>query len=70
MRQVRRRDDNRITWLAGERCLTGENGVGIERIRRRRGNARLSEEGPQFRGFDDRFGCQAKMFKSARRIKA
>ena len=39
VRPVRRRDGNGIPWLAGESRLAGKDGIGIESVGRRRGDA-------------------------------
>ena len=39
MRPVRRVDGDGILWLAGESCLSGKDGVGMESVGRRRGDA-------------------------------
>ncbi len=56
MRQVRRRDRDGVAWVAGKRRLAGKDGIGIESVGRRRGDGRLSKEGPELRGLDDRVG--------------
>src|SRR5690349_11046433 len=62
MRQVRRRDGDSIAWLAGE------DGVGVKRVGRRRGYARLSEKSPKLRSLDDRIGRQSQVPQAAARI--
>jgi hypothetical protein len=67
---VSRGDREGIPWLAGKRRLAGEDGIGIECVGRRRGDARLSEEGPELRGRDDRVGRQGQVVKAAARIES
>jgi hypothetical protein len=52
VRQVRRRDGDGIPWLAGERRLAGKDGIGIESVGRRRGDAQAPEESPELSGLD------------------
>ena len=68
MRQVRRRDGDRIAWLAGEDRLAGKDGVSVKGVGRRRGYARLSEKSPKLRSFDDRIGRQSQVLQAAARI--
>ncbi len=65
VRQVRRRDGDGIPRLAGERRLSGKDGIGVEGIGRCRRDARLSEEGPELRSLDDRVGGQGQVSQAA-----
>ena len=47
MRQVLRRDGDGIPMRAGERRLAGKDGIGIESVGRRRGDAQASEGSPE-----------------------
>jgi hypothetical protein len=61
VRQIRRRDDDCIDWLAGERRLRSKDGIGIESVRRCRRYAKLAEESPELGGLDDRVGRQGQV---------
>ena len=50
--QVRRRDGDGIPWLAGEHRLAGKDGIGIESVGRRRGDAQASEGSPELSSLD------------------
>src|SRR5208283_4605694 len=63
--QVGSRNCDSIAWLAGERRLARKNGIGIESVGRRCRDARLSKEGPELRGLDDRVGRQGQVVKTA-----
>ncbi len=64
MRQVRRRYGDGIPWLAGERRLAGEDGIGIKSVGRRRRDSRLSQESPELRGLDDRGNADTQPLES------
>ncbi len=44
MRPLRRGDGDGIRWLAGERRLSGKDGIDIESVGRRRGDAQAQRE--------------------------
>ncbi len=70
VRQVRRRDGDGIPWLAGERRLAGKDSIGIESVKRRRGDAQLSKESPELSGPDHRVGRQGQVSEAAAGIES
>ena len=70
VRQVRRRDGDGIPGLAGERRLAGKDGIGIESVERRRGDARLAKESPELSGPDHRVGRQGQVSEAAAGIES
>jgi hypothetical protein len=70
VRQVRRRDGDGIPRLTGEGRLASQDGIGVERVGRRRRETRLPKGGPELRGLDDRVGRQGQEYEAAAGIES